>query len=149
MFHLSRALYRKLAPLLEPVAGLDELQHRRQALLDACEATLDRLTTDPDYFSRPARYLFAEIRPLFGICNQLAVRVIVDREIGLAVEAIAQERALQHRDCAAHTRRGTPCRREPVAGSEFCPSHRHLEAVLRPSAAQIAAERDRGAAAAS
>jgi hypothetical protein len=35
------------------------------------------------------------------------------------------------------TRRGTPCRRDPLPGKDYCPSHKHLEepAELMPIAA--------------
>ena len=31
------------------------------------------------------------------------------------------------RQCRAHTRKGTPCQREPLPGRDYCPSHKHLE----------------------
>ena len=31
------------------------------------------------------------------------------------------------RHCRAHTRKGTPCQREPLPGRDYCPSHKHLE----------------------
>ena len=31
------------------------------------------------------------------------------------------------RECRAHTRKGTPCQREPLPGRDYCPSHKHLE----------------------
>ncbi len=30
-------------------------------------------------------------------------------------------------ECQAHTRKGTPCQREPLPGRDYCPSHKHLE----------------------
>jgi len=39
-------------------------------------------------------------------------------------EELAQ---LVERECKAHTRRGTPCQREPLPGRDYCPSHKHLE----------------------
>lgn len=68
------------------------------------------------------------------------MRVVVDEELEVAERVLEQQRSLRHRDCAAFTRRGTPCRRAPLADSDFCPSHMHLESVLRPSAEQVLAE---------
>ena len=31
------------------------------------------------------------------------------------------------RQCRAHTRKGTPCQREPLPARDYCPSHNHLE----------------------
>ena len=121
--HLSRMLYRQLAPLLRE--GRD-----RQRLLDACEATMTRLATDPDYFAKPERFLFCEVRPLFGLSEQLRVRLIIDLEIATARRALESLRALERRNCSAFTRSGSPCRREPADNSRYCPSHRHLEEIF-------------------
>lgn len=125
--HLSRSLYRRLAPMLENNAAHPDLDHSRQRLLDACEGTMKRLATDPDYFAYPTRFLFRDIRPLFPISAQLQVLKIVDHGLTRAVVALEAERALIRRDCAALTRRSSPCRREPVGAAKYCPSHRHLE----------------------
>jgi len=37
--------------------------------------------------------------------------------------------------CHATTRRGTSCLRVPLAGSKYCPSHKHLEESLKVTAA--------------
>ena len=125
--HLSRMLYRQLAPMLH--ASSD-----RQRLLDACEATLHRLATDPDYFAKPERFLFSEVRPLFGLGEQLRVRLIIDLELGIFKIALSRQRDLIRRDCAAFTRSGDPCRREPVEGTRYCPSHKHLDEAFAPVA---------------
>src|SRR4051812_16667019 len=128
--HLSRSLYRRLARLLEAQCPSDELGRRRQVLLDACEMTMMRLATDPDYFAAPERFLFTSIRTLYPIHSQLRIRLIVDHELGRAREALAEVTAGLRRDCAATTRQGTPCRREPLDGGRYCPSHRHLDFEL-------------------
>jgi len=121
--HLSRMLYRQLAPLLRD--GSD-----RQRLLDSCEATMTRLATDPEYFANPEKSLFTDVRPLFGICEQLQVRLIIDLEIAGARQALESLRALERRNCAAFTRNGEACRRDPSDDSRYCPSHRHLEEIF-------------------
>jgi hypothetical protein len=37
------------------------------------------------------------------------------------------------RECRACTRRGSPCRREPLPGRDYCPSHKHLEEPVEPA----------------
>lgn len=126
--HLSRSLYRRLAPMLED--DRRNLGHSRRALLDACETTMKRLATDADYFAYPSKFLFMEIRPLFPICAQLQLRKMVDRALTEAAAVLEVQRALIRQDCAALTRKGTQCRRDPVGGAKYCPSHRHLEYEL-------------------
>src|ERR671917_100849 len=48
MFHISRELYRELAPDLQS-------DRDREHVLHACEATVHRLVTDRFYFAHPAR----------------------------------------------------------------------------------------------
>jgi hypothetical protein len=86
-----------------------------------------RLATDRDYFAHPERFLFSSIRTLYPIGAQLRVRRIIDRDLGAAATILAQQAAELQNSCRATTRCGSPCRREPVIGSRYCPSHRHLE----------------------
>jgi hypothetical protein len=95
---------------------------------------MKRLATDPDYFANPEKYLFTEIRPLFGLAEQLQVRLVIDLEMGIFKIALARQQALIRRDCAAFTRSGDPCRREPVEGTRYCPSHKHLQEAFEPVA---------------
>ena len=128
--HFSRMLYRQLAPLLRDDPRQGGMSQQRQRLLDGCEATMKRLATDPEYFANPEKFLFSEIRPLFGISEQLQVRLIIDLELGIFKVVLARQSDLIRRDCAAFTRSGAQCRREPLEGRRYCPSHRHLEEVL-------------------
>jgi hypothetical protein len=66
----------------------------------------------------------------------------VERHVSLAIElleALPPDFCLEGfpRQCRALTRRGTPCRRDPLPGKDYCPSHKHLEepAELMPIAA--------------
>ena len=118
---MSRAIYRRLT---EPLA--DRMEPRtRQRVLDACELTMRRISDEPN-FARPSRFLFEELRPYFPLYEQLWVRTVVDRHVTIACEILSRL-PRQRSECGAFTRAGESCRREPVAGSEFCPSHRHLE----------------------
>ena len=120
-FALSRALYRRL--------GYGHLCEKadRQRILDACETTMHRLVSEPD-FARPERFLFEEIRCNYPLDEQLWIRRTIECNIDLARQLLARLPAPK-RECAAFTRNGTPCRRAPVDGREYCPSHRHLEVL--------------------
>jgi hypothetical protein len=134
MYQFSRSIYRELAPYVaEDVAVVGVPTHQR--ILDACETTMQRLATDRRYFARPARSLFGELRTYFPINEQLRVFRVVERNVRLALDYLErvppEELMLEgDRECRAHTRKGTPCRREPLPGRDYCPSHKHLEENL-------------------
>jgi hypothetical protein len=163
MYRFSRSIYRDLAPYVVegPVAagsnghagpnghangngnghangnavalGNGHAIDNRKRLLDACEAAMRRLVSDGRYFAHPARSLFSEVRMYFPIREQDRVFNVIDRNMKLAVEHLAQlpagAAALdgQPSECRAHTRKGTPCQRQPLPGRDYCPSHKHLE----------------------
>jgi hypothetical protein len=124
---LSRSLYRRLRM---PIADACEVAER-QRILDACEMTMHRLVTEP-HFAKPARFLFEEIRASYPLDEQLWVRRTVEAHIAIARQIVARMPA-RRRECAAFTRAGTPCQREPVPDSEYCPSHKHLD-LIEPAA---------------
>jgi hypothetical protein len=138
MYQFSRAIYRELAPdvIEAPGSGAN-----RQAMLAACEAVCERLASDRAHFARPTRTLFREIRIYFPIETQWRTYEVIRRHLELAAAYVDQIQAegrmpdgsASH--CAATTRRGTACRREPVPGLQHCPSHRHLEEVPQRTAA--------------
>jgi hypothetical protein len=132
MYQFSRGIYRELSPLVERGHGPRDSLEIRQALLRACEASVERLATDRHYFSRPARTLFGDIRSYFPVCRQERVYQVVERYMTLADEFVAamprngvdpQGNPLQ---CRAVTRRGTACQRAPLPVNGYCPSHQHL-----------------------
>jgi hypothetical protein len=125
--HLSRSMYRRLVRVLEAEYRGTNVTRARQELLDACEMTMLRLATDRQYFARPDRFLFSSIRCLYPIHAQLRVRRMIDRDLAVAAAILEQEAAKLPTACAATTRRGEPCRREPVGDARYCPSHAHLE----------------------
>jgi hypothetical protein len=131
MYHLSRSLFRELALLLPEAQDVDD----RQRLLEACEATLTRLATDPDYFAHPERFLFREVRGLFGLSEQQRVCRLITTRLAMARTKIEHERALMRRDCDAYTRSGGRCRREALEGINYCASHRHLDPVAEAAVA--------------
>jgi hypothetical protein len=135
MYQFSRSIYRELAPRV--VADEDDPGgcRSRQAVLDACEAAIQRLTYDGRYFARPSRWLFNEIRPHIRMADQLYAWRVVELNINLAQKFLAKCPAGvdidgRPRHCQAHTREGTPCQRAPLPGRDFCPSHKHFEEFL-------------------
>jgi hypothetical protein len=160
MYRFSRSIYRELSPyLIEDDDGQEGNGHsngyghpngngrangnrdgngatNRQQLLDACEATMRRLAYDRRYFARPTRSLFCDVRFLFPIAEQKRVYLVIERNINLALEYLAQlpEGGVgldgQPSECRAHTRKGTPCQRQPLPGRDYCPSHKHLEECM-------------------
>jgi hypothetical protein len=132
MYHFSRSIYRELAPRVVEDEWDPTGCRNKQAVLDACESTVRRLTYDRRYFRRPARWLFREIRPHFSMCDQLFVWQVVETNIHLALEYLASLPEGTEIDgvpvhCHAYTRRGTACERTPLPGRDYCPSHKHLE----------------------
>jgi hypothetical protein len=132
MYRFSRSIYRELAPRVIEDPSDPTGCRNKQRVLDCCEAAIRRLTADRRYFARPARSLFNEVRAHFAMSDQLRVWRVIERNINLAVEFLARlpdgiGLDGQPRQCQAHTRRGTPCRREPLPSMDYCPSHKHLE----------------------
>jgi hypothetical protein len=132
MYQFSRSIYRELAPRVEGHGVPAEVSAARQALLEACEATMMRLATDRRYFARPTRTLFSEVREHFALAEQVRVYMVIERYVDLAVEyleSLPDDITLdgRPRQCLASTRKGTPCQREPLPGRDYCPSHKHLE----------------------
>ena len=132
MYQYSRAIYRSIKHLVDPYADpLLQLEYR-QAVLAACEQTMERLARDPHYFARPDRALFQDIRRYFPITAQAKVAWAVQEGVGAAVTFIEEQieaGALENgaARCRATTRKGKPCQRTPLPDREYCPSHQHLE----------------------
>jgi len=133
MYRFSRSIYRELSPRIgEGEFGSAAARHE---VLTACEATVRRLACDRRYFARPTQTLFTEIREHFPLAEQVYVYRVVERNIELCQEFLEQlpddvNLDGTPRECAASTRKGTPCQREPLPGRDYCPSHKHLEVVF-------------------
>jgi hypothetical protein len=131
MYRFSRSIYKELAPYVVEDPRDPTGCRAKQDVLDACEAAIRRLTYDRRYFARPARSLFNEIRSYFSINDQLRVWTVVEKNLSLAqtfLDQMPDEAGLElPRSCRAHTRKGTPCQREPLPSRDYCPSHKHLE----------------------
>jgi hypothetical protein len=130
VYRYSRAMYRELVAIGQSRPG-GQSPSERQALLAACESTIIRLGAMP---ARAAltRSLFREVRGYFPLAAQREVWQAIYRHVSSASEVAGSNVAgldgptWVPRDCRATTRRGTPCRRQPVAANGYCPSHQHL-----------------------
>ena len=133
MFELSRDLYRELKPMV--IADTRHPGRSERVLLAACEQTVSRIARDLRRYPRPARHLFSNVRFLFPVQEQLHCYHIIERHLTAALDVLEAEAgpetgrsgALR---CASINRKGRPCGREPLRGSRFCPSHKHLEAIV-------------------
>jgi hypothetical protein len=137
---LSRSLYRELVPRLPDFGTADRTRRERRSLLEACEASMERLVFDPDACVNPARSLFREIRHLFAIDVQADVWKVTRFHVTVGRSLASRLESSLRRECQAITRQGTPCRREPTAGRRFCPSHYSLEDALAQTEASDAVE---------
>jgi hypothetical protein len=132
MYQFSRAIYRELAPYVIEDKPATQVESNREIVLRECEAAIERLMTDHRYFARPSRTLFANVRPYFSIGDLPRVFCVIDRNVSFAREFLKREPDYAfetmriERCCQAMTRKGTPCQRQPLPRSEYCPSHQHL-----------------------
>ena len=132
MYQYSRAIYRSIKDLVDPYVEPEVQLEYRQAVLAACEQTMERLARDPHYFARPDRTLFQDIRRYFPITCQAKVAWAVREGVGAAVVFVEDQVEAGALDggiarCRATTRKGKPCQRTPLPEREYCPSHQHLE----------------------
>lgn len=148
MYRFSRSIYRALAPHVIGDEQDDSLARNRQAVLEACEETIRRLMVDGRYFARPARTLFNDVRMYFSMQDQQRVWCVIERNLAIAQQCLQEMPELldlegQPRECRAHTRKGTPCQREPLPGRDYCPSHKHLEETFEAAEIELSQfERD-------
>ncbi len=132
MYQYSRAIYRSIRDLIDPYVPHDVRLEYRRAVLWECEQTLARLARDPQYFSKPDRALFQDIRRYFPITAQAQVAWTVCEGITAAVAFVEEQIEAGAFDggvprCRATTRKGKPCQRTPLPERDYCPSHQHLE----------------------
>ena len=136
MYQYSRAIYRSVKDLIEPYADRETQLESRRAVLSACEETVARIAKDPQYFARPERTLFQDIRRYFPIAHQAQVSWAITHGINAAVEYVEDQIEAGALGggvtrCRATTRKGKPCQRAPLPDREYCPSHQHLETRVR------------------
>ena len=144
MYQFSRSIYRDLVPRIDASGGVEQTYAARRQVLEACEATIQRLVSDRRYFARPAKTLFTEVREHFALAEQVRVYMVIEHHVGLLEEfldSLPPDVTLdgQQRSCMASTRKGTPCQREPLPGMDYCPSHKHLEETFEMREVEAAA----------
>jgi hypothetical protein len=132
MYQYSRAIYRSVKDLIDPYVDEEMRLEYRRSVLAECENTMERLARDPQYFAKPDRALFQDIRRYFPITAQAEVAWAVSKGVGAAVEFIEEQIEAGAFDggvprCRATTRKGKPCQRTPLPERDYCPSHQHLE----------------------
>jgi hypothetical protein len=132
MYQYSRAIYRSIKDLIEPYADQPTRIESCRVVLGQCESTMERLAVDPQYFARPDRALFQDIRRFFPITAQAQVAWAVREGVGAAVCFIEQQIEAGALDggvarCKATTRKGKACQRTPLPERDYCPSHQHLD----------------------
>ena len=132
MYRFSRSIYRQLAPHVVEDPRDPTGCANKQTVLDSCEAAVRRLAYDRRYFARPAKTLFNDVRVHFSMGDQERAWTVIECNMRLALdflERMPEGIVLdgQPRQCRAHTRKGTPCQRDPLPGRDYCPSHKHLE----------------------
>jgi hypothetical protein len=135
MYQISRAIYRELAPYVEPPRSSEPgaLSARQTELLRACEAVVERLGKEPYSFADPARTLFSDIRSYFPMNAQERVHHVVSFYMEIARRFVNENPLLGYASvageaprCRATTRKGQTCRRTPLPQNGYCPSHQHL-----------------------
>ncbi|HEX2702906.1 MAG TPA: hypothetical protein VHM72_05700 [Solirubrobacteraceae bacterium] len=145
MYQFSRGIYRELAPLVERRNGGRADLDDQLRVLDACESAIHRLASDRQYFAKPARTLFSDVRSFFPVARQHHVYRVIEHYVTLADEFLAALPAggcdadgnpIQ---CRAMTRKGTTCQRTPLARNGYCPSHQHLAETEHEEAPALAA----------
>jgi hypothetical protein len=132
MYQYSRAIYRSIKDLVDPYVDARTRLAYRRAVLGECEETMSRLAAEPQYFARPDRTLFQDIRRYFPITAQAQVAWAVREGVAAAVAFVEAQIEAGLLDggiarCHATTRKGKACQRTPLPGRDYCPSHQHLE----------------------
>jgi hypothetical protein len=141
MYQFSRSIYRELSDCVVGSDAYGGAAAAKARLLTACESAVERLATDRHYFARPARSLYMDVRMLFPLNKQLMAYSVIERHMRLAADyvdlAAREGNSLTGAPliCHATTRRGTACQREPLPGSRYCPSHKHLDSEYEATAA--------------
>ncbi len=132
LYQVSRGIYRALANDILPDRFGGGAANNHEAVLRACEATVERMVRDRDEFPRPARSLFNDIRIHFPMTAQGRVWSVVECHVACAQGYIDRlpragyDEAGNPVECRATTRRGSACQRMPLAHNGYCPSHQHL-----------------------
>jgi hypothetical protein len=121
---LSRSLYRVVVARAERMALCDSEKAR---ILAACEYAIGRLSDNPASAPVVSRWLCREIRWVYAREDQLSLCQAISISLNLAADVVTEAKLAQPPACAAFTRHGEQCQRRARSGSEYCPTHRHLD----------------------
>lgn len=131
VYEYSRDVYRRLRTILAPDRRNPGAPQR--TLYAGCLEMVVEMAKEGGRARRPAERLFGRVRHLFPPHAQLHAYHLIEREMSRVSRSLLEEAKRGGRGnlltCAAATRRNKPCQREPLRGSRYCPSHRHLENV--------------------
>ena len=137
----SQVLYRELKDHVQPRRGHADLIHQQRWVRRAVDDALHRLIREPRV-QRPERLLLREVRHCFAMSHLPRVVLAINETVSAALGFLdtPECRELLTGRCLAVTRSGDQCRRPPVTGEEFCPSHRHLREAktVRPQRGALA-----------
>ncbi len=124
----ARILFQTLKQHLDGEGDVDGEPDYEFWVRRSIEEAFERLVVDRNV-QGPERLLLRQIRHCFPMASLPAVVVAVNETIGAAVEFLEspQCQELLNGRCLASTRDNEPCRRPPVTGEDYCPSHRHLQ----------------------
>lgn len=129
MYHLSRSIYRELAPAVVRDSSDPTGVRGKRAVLESCETMIMRVAKEP-HFARPVRALFQDVRFRFAATDQPWVLAVIEQHAGRwreELERLSEEDVVVARRCEGVSRNGTRCQRDPIEGRSYCPSHKHLE----------------------
>lgn len=123
----SQVLYQELRDLVEDDRGLVATSARRRWVRQAVDEALHRLIQEPRA-QRPERLLLREVRHCFAMSQLPRVVLAINETVSAAIAFLDMPECqeLLRGRCRAMTRNGDQCRRPPVTGEDYCPSHRHL-----------------------
>ena len=121
---LSRSLYRIVVARAE---RLSLCEGEKARILAACEYAVERLSDNPASAPVVSRWLCREIRWAYAREDQLRLCQAISVSLSLAADVITRAKLVQPPACSAFTRHGEQCQRRARSGSEYCPTHRHLD----------------------
>jgi len=144
MYQFSRGIYRELAPLVERRNGGRGYLEDQLRVLDACESAIRRLASDRQYFAKPARTLFGDVRSFFPVARQHHVYRVIDHYVTLATSfsrrsAGRLRRRRQPSSMSGDDAQGNALPAHSAVANGYCPSHQHLAETEHEEAPALAA----------
>ena len=133
MYQFSRAIYRELAPQIQPPPPGFPATSNHAAVLRACEAVITRLATDRHYFAQARAGRCSATSAATSRCPPRATCTASSPATSASPSSSwPKTRRGLHGvsgappQCRATTRKGSACQRTPLPHNGYCPSHQHL-----------------------